>query len=100
MMSEVAPDGGERGDEGDAMPVFAVYFHREFDLLVEAESREAAEAAAQTAIDDGDVDEFCSYEDEWAASVSSKPVLGEAGQGIKKGRIVHISDVEEANGDE
>lgn len=90
-------------ERGETTPeeVWMLYFQRLTEFTIKAESREAALAAAEKACDEGEVDGFCSYEDEWTVAVGSKPVLeNRDANGIKAGRIVHISDMEEGENNE
>jgi len=83
------------------MPVYNLYFSREMDLTVEAESREAAFAAGENACDDRSVNDLCGLGDRWTVEVSVKPAPENYDQqGIKNGRIVHISDAERGENDE
>lgn len=78
------------------MPYFAVVFTQEVEFLVKAESLIEAEDAADRMAEDGDVGDH----DGWTASVRLHPATPEAerdcDQAVLNGRIVHISDYDEA----
>ena len=77
------------------MPVYRVYFEKSLDITVEGSSKDAVQAAAHRA---------CAHEidHEWGDDTNWEVVaVGEAfgersDQGLKDGKIVHISDAEPA----
>ena len=75
------------------MPVFRLYFEKRFDLTVEAELSEVAQAAGKQAIDDGDIDDEWFDTGEWELVMCTATDRNEHQQGIRDGRIVHTDDV-------
>ena len=74
------------------MPVFRVDFQKQTYIYLQADSREAAQAAAKRECEDGDIDTAWMNPGEWEASVGYA-VLRRPDQGIKDGKIVYINDV-------
>jgi hypothetical protein len=75
--------------------VWPVTFTDEFTLYVEAESREAAKAAAEEAVDSGQVADW--GDEDYKVGVASCPAkTPPADHGIIGGRLVHIEDARKA----
>jgi len=75
------------------MPIFQVTFTKEFDIFLRAASREEAEAAVETTIEDHELDSDWGTGD-WDSFVSKKPCDVAADHGVSNGRVVNIEDAD------
>lgn len=82
------------------MPVFRVDFEKRAYIYLQAETREAAQVAADGVCEDGDIDSEWMVPENWEATVG-RETTHRPDQGVNEfGEICHIDDVYKETEDE